>query len=174
MLISKEFVFQRDDKKYGMKISKNSINQILHHCQNASPNETGGIMAGYYSEDLRWAIVTDISGPTADSVLKRCSFYRGIQGLQKWLDSKWKKRKHHYLGEWHFHPFASAIPSKLDDIQMTNFANNRSLKCPEPILLIIGGNPERNWSMKPYVYLGKEKHELKIVGSRPPSFFCTI
>ncbi len=77
MLISNEIEYQTDDGQYGMKISKDSINRVVHHCQNASPNETGGILVGYYSDDLRCAIVTDITGPPVDSVLKSCFFIEG-------------------------------------------------------------------------------------------------
>ncbi len=160
MFISKELVFQTENEKYGMKICKDFINRILNHCQNASPNETGGIMVGYYSDDLRWTIVTDITGPPVDSILNRCSFYRGIKGLQKFLDSNWRKRKHYYLGEWHFHPFSFPIPTQSDNIQMINFANNRLLRCPEPILMILGGDPAGEWELKAYVFIKNTKREL--------------
>lgn len=161
MLIPTEFVFQTEDKRYGLIIDREFITLALTHCQRAAPNETGGIIAGHYTKDLKWAIVTNLSGPTADSVRRRYSFFRGIKGLQKWLNSIWKKKEHYYLGEWHFHPFASPIPSQRDNVQMLRFANNQSLRCPEPILMIIGGYPDGEWSMKTFVYMKSEMHELK-------------
>lgn len=165
MSISTELMFQTEDEKYGMKICKKFVNRILAYCQNASPNETGGIMVGYYSDDLRWAIVTDITGPTVDSIFKRNFFYRGIKGLQKFLNSKWKKKKQYYLGEWHFHPFSLPIPSQIDNMQMRSFANNRFLNCPEPILMILGGNPAGEWKIKSYVFIKNTKKELIILNA---------
>lgn len=163
MLIPNELMFQTEDEKYGMKICKKFINHILNHCQNASPNETGGIMVGYYSDDLRWAIITDITGPPNDSILKRFFLYRGTNGLQKLLNSKWKYKKHYYLGEWHFHPFSLPIPSQIDNMQMRSFANDRFLHCPEPILMILGGYPAGEWEITSYIFIKKIRKELKIL-----------
>ena len=44
----------------------------------------------------------------------------------------------YYLGEWHYHPKASPLPSSTDVNQMFRFANSSDLKCPEPILVIFG------------------------------------
>lgn len=60
----------------------------------------------------------------------------------------WKKRQY-YLGEWHYHPNASPRPSKLDIETMLKLSKSEELHCPEPILLIVGGNSE-NW----YHYIG--------------------
>jgi integrative and conjugative element protein (TIGR02256 family) len=162
MSIAKELVFRTENGKYGMKIFRNSVRRILNHCKKASPNEIGGILVGYYSDDLRWAIVTAITGPPVDSIPGRISFYRGIKGLQKFLDSKWKKRQHYYLGEWHFHPYSSPIPSRSDNMQMINFANNRLLHCPEPILLIIGGDPIGEWELTAHVFVRNTKRGLNV------------
>lgn len=160
MLISKKFIYQSEDEKYGLEIDKDSINRILEYCQKASPKETGGIVIGYYSVDSKWAIITDITGPPKDSVCKNRYFYRGIKGLQKLLDLKWEKRKSYYLGEWHFHPNYLAESSRIDNIQMMHFANDRLLNCPEPLLLIVGGDPKRKWEIKAYVFVGETKKEL--------------
>ena len=57
---------------------------------------------------------------------------------------------------WHYHPNASSKSSKVDDMQMIKFSNNKKLNCPEPILIIIGGNPSK-WSLNSYIYKNNEK-----------------
>ena len=39
---------------------------------------------------------------------------------------------------------------------MLKFSNNKKLNCPEPILIIIGGNPSK-WSLNSYIYKNNEK-----------------
>ena len=72
--------------------------------------ETGGILVGHYSDDSRFAHITDLVPAPSDSISKRFSFQRGVRGVQRFLNQMWPKRKY-YLGEWHFHPDGSASPS---------------------------------------------------------------
>jgi hypothetical protein len=109
--------------------------------------------------------VTDVSLSPSDSIHGRFWFYRGINGLQNWLNRLWRRREY-YLGEWHFHPSASAVSSPKDRTQMKKIATSQKYHCPEPILLIIGGNPNGNWLMHAYrCDKGKTFIELMIAGS---------
>jgi hypothetical protein len=64
------------------------------------------------------------------------------------LERAWGLRKEYYLGDWHFHPFSPPNPSADDYDQMLRIASSPNWKCPEPVLLIIGGDPHRQW--RPY------------------------
>lgn len=117
---------------------------ILHRlCDESNPNETGGIIIGKYSDDRLTAYISEISNPPDDSVKKKTFFKRGIRGLQKRLDTLWKD-SYYYLGEWHYHPDSLPTPSSSDIKQMISFSQNKKLNCPEPILIIIGGN-KNHW-----------------------------
>ena len=111
---------------------------ISNHLK-TSNTETGGIICGYYSSDLTSAVVTKMCLPTPDSILKQASFQRGVQGLKNFLKNEWDDGKY-YLGDWHLHPNVSPIASKQDLMQLENNAKDKSLKCPEPIMIILGGN----------------------------------
>ncbi len=108
-------------------------------CDISNPYETGGIIIGRYSDDGLTALITEITDAPDDSIYDLTSFIRGINGLQKKLDTLWRDRLY-YLGEWHYHPNVSARPSITDIRQMITISKNSCLKCPEPILIIIGGN----------------------------------
>ena len=113
------------------------LNYIDDHIRN-SDKETGGVLCGYYTEDKVSAVITDFLGPTKDSILGRASFVRGISGLKEMLDEKWKEGKY-YLGDWHLHPYSSQSASGQDVSQLIQNSRDGSLKCPEPIMVIIGG-----------------------------------
>lgn len=149
------------DRKFGMVLEHDFIEKMLNACKKAGSHETGGILVGHYNENLDCAFVTDVSLSPSDSKYGRFWFYRGVSGLQAWLNRLWK-RQEYYLGEWHFHPFASAAFSQRDKNQMKKIAKSKRYLCPEPVLLIIGGDPKHSWILQTYVCdKGKSFIELK-------------
>ncbi len=147
------------DKKYGVRIPAKVLNKITRRCIAAGENETGGILTGYYNKRRDCAIVTNCSVPGTDSVCKRSRFYRGIAGLQQWLLELWQRRRREfYLGEWHSHPYSQPIPSTDDTNQMVAISKDERYKCPEPILLLVGGDPRSECRCKVHVYVRSRKH----------------
>ncbi|AXV36812.1 MAG: hypothetical protein CIT01_00660 [Methanobacterium sp. BRmetb2] len=145
-----KITFKSVDDKFLVEINNKILNRIKNECINARTKETGGILIGNYSENQSIANIRSITGPPKDSKQDRHTFRRGINGLMKLLDNKWNLGQY-YLGEWHFHPNSSSQPSQVDDNQMKNFAKDGLLQCPEPILLIIGGN-QNKWDLSVHVY----------------------
>jgi integrative and conjugative element protein (TIGR02256 family) len=144
--------FRTPDVQFGLSVDETMMDKILKLYSKAGNAETGGILVGHYTKRHDWAIVTDVSGPPDDSKRGRASFYRGIKGLQTWLNQIWGSKRHYYLGEWHYHPFASLEASSIDERQLQEHSENGPLVCPEPVMLIVGGNPNGAWEAKAYVY----------------------
>lgn len=101
------------------------------------PKETGGILFGYYSDDLTLAYITDIYYNIEDSKKGYRSFIRGKKGFRQYSKKMWLEKKY-YLGEWHTHPNSLPYMSIQDKNQMFEIQKSKKMKCPEPILLIIG------------------------------------
>ncbi|WP_185805426.1 Mov34/MPN/PAD-1 family protein [Bacillus canaveralius] len=141
---------------FKLNISQSLIIEICNLCKISLPNETGGILIGTYKENFTCASVSEILKAPPDSKAGPTWFFRGTKGVKKKLDNLWVEKKHYYLGEWHFHPNGSSDLSNQDIKQMTLIANDNAYKCPEPILLIIGGNL-LSWEYSSYVFpKGKE------------------
>lgn len=70
--------------------------------------------------------------------------------MKRKLDRLWSRKKY-YIGEWHYHPDCSSSLSSQDIEQMINISNDQNYKCPEPILLIVGGKPN-SWECSTYVF----------------------
>ncbi|WP_336883727.1 Mov34/MPN/PAD-1 family protein [Priestia koreensis] len=148
--------FQDSKALYKVTISKKLMKYIQKLCHQSLPNETGGILIGYYTDKLNLAVVTKILNAPADSRSGPTWFYRGTSGIKKSLDTLWKSKKQFYIGEWHYHPNSSSNLSYQDIKQMKFIANSPSYNCPEPILLIIGGN-DLKWEESIYIFTkGKE------------------
>jgi hypothetical protein len=107
------------------------------------PNETGGILVGRYDDPHQVAIIRYASDAPPDSVASPTTFRRGVRGLDALLKRAWRCGLY-YLGEWHFHPERFPTASSPDDIQMQAFSESPQLRCPEPILIIVGLPEYRN------------------------------
>lgn len=136
------------DGRMHLRLDAHHVERLLSHCKTAGQEETGGVLLGRYNKRHDTALVLDVLGPPKDSTRSRTRFQRGTEGVQRILERIWTARKEHYLGEWHFHPFAAPMPSRIDYEQMVEIATAPSWKCPEPVLLVIGGDPCGAW--RPY------------------------
>lgn len=121
-------------------------------CARAGGQETGGILIGHYSDGLDHAVISNVIRPPSDSRAGRAWFRRGVVGLNSILNRLWRGRRGYYIGEWHSHPSADPRPSPADCAQMAQIAVSDSYNCPEPILVIIGGGPDREWEFGTFVF----------------------
>lgn len=142
--------FQDEYQRYNVNLNYKCYRQMLYCSDKANPYETGGILIGNYSPNLETANILQITPPPKNSTHKKHSFHRSSTELKRILDSAWDQG-YYYLGEWHYHPNYSAIPSNVDIKQMIDFSKNKNLKCPEPILVIIGGN-KNGWEITVSVF----------------------
>jgi len=148
--------FSDDQNIFKISISQMLINEFFEMCQSSLPNETGGIITGNYTENYTCANITEVLKAPSDSKSGPTWFFRGTFGMKKKLDMLWKEKRQYYIGEWHYHPNSSSNLSYQDINQMNAISNNDSYKCPEPILLIIGGN-SNSWEYSAYVFPKGEK-----------------
>lgn len=118
-------------------IESKAYERLINIVRSVNNIETGGIIIGYYNVTLTEAIITEVTSQPSDSKAGFSWFVRGIQGLKDLLISRWKVDNEYYLGEWHFHPIGSALPSNVDISQIKKISKDKRFNCPEPILLIV-------------------------------------
>lgn len=138
--------------RYTVSLSEGTLEVMFKWCKEANGMETGGILLGFYSADLKRAEISRAIGPTSDSSSGQTWFVRGIKGLNRLLHKLWILRKDYYLGEWHYHPNASPTPSNVDISQLEAIAKSKKHSCPEPVLVIVGGDPRGYWTMSVTVF----------------------
>lgn len=147
--------FQDNSQLYSVDLSKEAYEQMLYYCNKANPYETGGVLIGNYSPDQTIANILQITPPPKNSKHEKFNFNRGSSGLKKLLDTLWDQNQY-YLGEWHYHPNASSLPSSTDKNQMIKLSQDKKLNCPEPILIIIGGYKD-NWNINVRLYVKNQE-----------------
>ena len=139
-----QVLYQSPEARFSVSLPTPILTGIYRLCHRAGAREVGGTLVGYYFRRNRCAAVTEASGPPVRSRMGRSTFTRESVGLQVKLERWWNEGRY-YLGEWHSHPSASPEPSSQDATQMTAIAVSPAYSCPEPVLLIIGGNAGSGW-----------------------------
>lgn len=151
--MKKTLEFESHDKRFALTIPGPQVRALLGFARRAGRRETGGLLVGYYGAQLDRAHVTVVSPPPPDSRASGWSFERGVRGLTSWLADLWSSpTQRYYLGEWHFHPHASPEASRDDRRRMVGISANKGYRCPEPLLLILGGDPNARWEARAYVF----------------------
>lgn len=154
-----DLLYLNDAGSFGVEITSKMVNEIYELCEDSFPNETGGILIGHYSSDLKRARVTIVTGAPSDSKSGKSWFHRGTNVLQNLLDEAWNKKGDYYLGEWHFHPGGNTIPSNHDIREMKKISVNKEYKCPEPILIIAGNISPFDLGLGIFVFNYHEKYQ---------------
>lgn len=151
----KDKIFYNKDYDINIEIKKNIMKMIYEACELSYPKETGGVLFGYYLE-TNFAIVTDMWEEKKKENKSRTKFLRGTKGLKDFSDKLWDENGKYYLGEWHYHPGSSCIASCTDKDTIINISKNEIYKCPEPIMLILGGRKVEKFTEITYmVSMGK-------------------
>ena len=104
------------------------------------PNEFGGFLMGYYSNDKKVLTITDTILPNKYKATPSL-FERDTKGVKQHFKEFYKGNpKKYYVGEWHTHPNNRAIPSTTDIEAIHSIRNNKGVAILNPVLLIIGYN----------------------------------
>lgn len=149
-----------EDHGVAIMITEAIRNRLLAYCEKAHQLETGGILIGHYTPLGDQAVITEVVGPPRDSMATQRSFIRGLHGLQRLINRAWRRREY-YLGEWHFHPFSRPSPSDSDRRQMIAFSKDPAYRCPEPILVVVGGDPQIGGELGAGVVLKSKFRDLR-------------
>lgn len=108
------------------------------------PNETGGVLLGYFDQKLKAIFIADVLTAPPDSQADATGFTRGKQGLADQLDECARKTAHvvGYIGEWHSHPRGSSAQSSLLDIDLLATLALKMMLDGLPALMLIAGEGE--------------------------------
>ena len=127
-------------EKIGLSIEADDdlLNKLVENGKSHYPNEFGGFLIGYYSDENKHLHITDTILPKSFKASKY-NFERSTKGIEKKLGNYYKETpEKFYVGEWHTHPDNSPIPSGTDISAINAIINNQNACLTNPVLLIIG------------------------------------
>ena len=107
------------------------------------PQETGGILLGYYDLNVNAVVLVDALAAPPDSKGSREAFERGIAGLRDAVSEAARRTVGvvGYVGEWHSHPPGhAATPSSADSYQLVYLALHMAEDGLPAVQLIVGEN----------------------------------
>jgi len=121
---------------------------MIAEASRALPNETGGILLGYWSpkEDQVVIIVSTRPGPRAHHDLVK--FVPDDEYQEHEIERVYAEsgRRHVYLGDWHSHPDGEAALSRQDRKTLRAIAAHRAACLRHPLMGILAGG--RSWDLK--------------------------
>ena len=121
-----------------LEVDNELLNRLIEKGKSHYPNEFGGFLVGYYSNDNRHLHIVDSILPKNFKASKY-SFERSTKGIKKKLTDYYKETpKKFYVGEWHTHPDNIPILSSTDISAINVIINNQNSCIANPVLLIIG------------------------------------
>lgn len=147
-------------KNVELIISDELLTHLEEHGVKHYPNEFGGFLMGYYSNNLKQLHITDCILPKKYKGIP-CLFERSTDGTKEVFDKMFDQQKQYYIGEWHTHPNASSMYSQTDLQAMMQIANHDTVNIKNPVLLIIsmGENKLNDFSIYIYDKKGLYKYE---------------
>jgi integrative and conjugative element protein (TIGR02256 family) len=154
-------------------VSKTVYDQMITEADRVFPNETGGVLVGYWVVPFQELVVTAVIGPGPRALHEKDRFipeseYQAAQLARYYQDSG---RLHTYLGDWHTHPQSSSCLSRLDRKTLKVIARHPEARAPVPIMgIVAGGTP---WTLKLWCGL-PIRIGGRITGMRTSSFTANI
>ena len=127
--------------EFALFIDADSERQLRDMRAQGFPNETGGVLLGYYDFNISAVVVVAGLPPPPDSKSSPGSFERGVAGLAEAVAEASRRTAGvvGYIGEWHSHPPGhSASPSRDDLLQLVHLALGMADDGLPAIQLIVG------------------------------------
>lgn len=102
------------------------------------PNETGGVLMGYWSSE-KSVVITHVIGPGPHARHSRYSFLPDAEYHDKEINRIYQEsgRISTYLGDWHTHPHGGNGTSQRDRKTLSNIACAGEARAPRPIMAIL-------------------------------------
>jgi integrative and conjugative element protein (TIGR02256 family) len=123
-----------------------ALDAMTAEADERAPNETGGVLLGYWSSARDTAVVEHVVGP-GPRALHRLTEFVPDHGHQASEIARLFRRERgnlDYLGDWHTHPVGPLTLSWKDQFTLRRIAQDGAARAPQPVMLLLaGGSPWR-------------------------------
>jgi len=141
-------------------ISDQELSRMVSDAGSHFPNETGGVLMGYWASNN--VVVTDLigGGPLARRTSTRFypdSAYQ-VQAIEEIYNHSGAIRT--YLGDWHTHPRGRLALSPTDRQTLRRIAKYPLARANSPIMMLLAGDQE--WHAAAWCWCPKRKFWSRI------------
>lgn len=130
------------------------INKLSALRKETLPNETGGILLGYFDTRRKRIYIVDGLEPPRDSKNSPTHFIRGFHGLSEKRGEILNRSANivDFVGDWHSHPAGVDVKPSRDDLNLLKYnAQNMGRAGVPGVILIIGDKKRCNWLVEELV-----------------------
>lgn len=108
------------------------------------PNETGGVLLGYFDLNVQSIVIVDALPAPPDSRATPGSFERGVEGLLDRVAEVGRRTAEivRYVGEWHSHPPGHSSRASTDDVVQLAYLSDGLAHEGLPALQLIVGEKD--------------------------------
>jgi integrative and conjugative element protein (TIGR02256 family) len=131
-----------------LKIEAVALARMLEFQQReAHHEEAGGVLLGRHLRGCRDMVVDEVTSPMPGDARMRLAFHRSKTPHQEVMDERWRTSEGTclYLGEWHTHPEASPLPSRIDTQDWLRRLETDQFHGASLFFLIVGIDAIRAW-----------------------------
>lgn len=122
-------------------ISNVTFNELITEAKRTFPDETGGVLLGYWSTPFEEVVITHTVGPGPRAVHRRHRFVPDPNYQEEEVARHYEQsgRVHTYLGDWHTHPASGLHLSRQDYRTARRIATSVEARVAVPIMAVLEG-----------------------------------
>ena len=128
---------------WGFVLDGGVVGRAARQRRRRLPNETGGVLIGYFDVPRKAVYVVDALPAPRDSVEHKEAFVRGYAGLREELAAINARSGGQvgYVGEWHSHPDGAGVGMSPDDaVLLATIAEEMHLEGWPGVMMVVGGD----------------------------------
>jgi len=134
-------------------LSNDILASLEEEASRFAPNETGGVLLGYWTVDTDEPVITKAFGSGPRAVHGRYHYVPDYEHDALHIARAYEEsgRTLHYLGDWHTHPGQPGFLSRKDRRTLVTIARCPEAYSPRPLMLILAfGDPWRPfaWTLR--------------------------
>lgn len=137
-------------------VARAAIQVLAREADRFYPNETGGILIGYWDESMRNVVIT--IGTRSGCLARHASLLYAPDAEHDEAEiAKYYKASegvYTYLGDWHTHPNETSYLSGKDFRTLALIAQTPGARIANPLMAVLGGKPN-GWELHIWCYEGR-------------------
>ena len=136
-----EEVARHEHNGWGFVVDCGVLARAATHRRERLPNETGGVLIGYFDVPRKTVYVVDALSAPKDSVEHKTAFVRGYAGLREELDGIEVRSggQVSYVGEWHSHASGVRVGMSQDDaVLLATIGEEMQMDGWPGVMMIVG------------------------------------
>lgn len=129
---------------FTLSLDTGLVQQLRELRKQSLPNETGGILLGYYDFNVKIVVIVVAFSAPIDSKSSPGFFERGVAGLRVAVEEASRRTAGivGYIGEWHSHPSGYSSSPSLADLKQIIYLSTEMAEDGLPAVQLIVGEQD--------------------------------